>query len=960
MRTTTSSDRDVPDRGAAVAREWPRPCDGAPGGSATSGGTPAGAAPAIKARTSPQVMTEAAADRPRAERSGGLLEGGGPVGFRKEAATKAARPTNSARRTGAVRMKDSVTDGGAGTAGGGDGGAEGAGPEGGVPKGAGRKGLRREGSGSEGGVRGGDAREPGTRQPGTRQSGSRKSGTRKSGTSKSGARKAAGSEEAAVRGGGARKPRTRKSAAPVEPGTEPVTRKSGVSEAPTTRETVTQQNPTQSSVQHPAPPEAPGSDPTPTPINPVPGTVSAALPEVPDPPAAPPAGGPRRERRGPASRDQRGGQGAREGRGGRVRRGWRDRCDARDSVRRSSLPGNPRAAAAARQFVRAVLADWLVRSLPGADTIGDRLADEAVLLVSELVTNVVVHAGTTVELLCRLETEPTPDGGRAAVVIEVSDHHPARAVRARQESSVDETRGHGLQLVGAVADCWGITYRRDLKTVWFRLLAGAHDRVYGPSARFSQDDPDLQRDLRAAELLAPAPVRRSPARRSDADWINHGALSFLAEASDLLSGQLDEEQVALLAAQLVVPRLADWCAVWLYDGGSRDSSGAPPRLARVWHSSEGRIDALRMALEKDPPVLPVPGPQRDGAGAAVPWPWPQEPSGYGPGGAALACRLLAGGRDQGALLIGRAGLMRFPDEVVGLIEDLTRRVARAVATARAYRNQERISQVLQRRLLPRGPATVPGLESSVVYEPREGAWAGGDFWDLFDAGDGRWCFALGDVCGSGPEAAAVTGLARPVLRLLARDGYGVGEVLDRLNKTMAREATDSVAAVAAAVAAAGSGPDAAVELRAEAEQTRFLSLLYGEIVPHTDGTAGARCTLASAGHPLPLVLGTGGGVRVAAAPQMLLGVVEDTSYESESFDLAPGETLLCVTDGVTERRCGHRLFDDDDGLAGHLTACTGLGATAVAEHIRRAVHAFAATPPDDDLALLVLQATERR
>ncbi len=931
MRTTTSSDRDVPDRGAAVARERPRPCDGAPGGTAASGGTPAGAAPAITPRTGPQVMTEAAADRPRAERSGGLLDGGGPVGSREGAATKTAGPTNSARGTGAGRMRDSVTDGGAGTAGGGDGGSEGAVPEGtnqevGVPEGAGRKDGKREGAGSEGVVRGGGARQSGTRQPGSRKPGARKAGTSKSGARKSaGSQEAAGSEEAAVQGGGARKPGPRKSAAPEEPGTAPATRKPAVPKDPAIRKPAASEDPTVRETVTPAPP----------------------------------AGGPRRERRGPVSRDQRGGQGAREGRGGRVRRGWRDRCDARDSVRRSSLPGNPRAAAAARQFVRAVLADWLVRSLPGADTIGDRLADEAVLLVSELVTNVVVHAGTTVELLCRLETEPTPDGGRAVVVVEVSDHHPARAVRARQASTVDETRGHGLQLVGAVAHSWGITYRRDLKTVWFRLLAGTHDRAYGPPARFSHDDPDLQRDLRAAELLAPAPVRRSPARHSDADWINHGALSFLAEASDLLSGQLDEEQVALLAAQLVVPRLADWCAVWLYDGGSRDSSGAPPRLARVWHSSEGRIDALRMALEKEPLVLPVPGPQRDGAGAAVPWPWPQEPSGYGPGGAALACRLLAGGRDQGALLIGRAGLMRFPDEVVGLIEDLTRRVARAVATARAYRNQERISQVLQRRLLPRGRPTVPGLESSVVYEPREGAWAGGDFWDLFDAGDGRWCFALGDVCGSGPEAAAVTGLARPVLRLLARDGYGVGEVLDRLNKTMAREAADSVAAVAAAVAAAGPGPDA-VELRAEAEQTRFLSLLYGEIVPHADGTAGARCTLASAGHPLPLVLGTGGGVRVAAAPQMLLGVVEDTSYESESFDLAPGETLLCVTDGVTERRCGHRLFDDDDGLAGHLTACTGLGATAVAEHIRRAVHEFAATPPDDDLALLVLQATERR
>ncbi|MEU2787500.1 SpoIIE family protein phosphatase [Streptomyces sp. NPDC007100] len=617
------------------------------------------------------------------------------------------------------------------------------------------------------------------------------------------------------------------------------------------------------------------------------------------------------------------------------------------------MPGNPQAAAGARRFVRTVLADWRTRFLPGADTLGDRLTDEAVLLVSELVTNVVVHAGTAVELLCRLEH----DGARAAVVVEVSDHHPARAVRGRQAASPSGSRGHGLQLVGAVAESWGITYRRDRKTVWFRLQSGTAHPEYGPAARFSRDDLDLQHGLRAAELLAPAP-RRSTTRRSDADWINHGALSFLAEASDLLSGQLDEEQVALLAAQLVVPRLADWCAVWLHGGSGHENTAEAPRLARVWHSSESRIDVLRMALEKDPPILPAQ--PTDVVGGAVPWPWPQEPSGYGPGGAALACPLVAGGGNQGALLIGRAGLMRFPDEVVGLMEDLARRVARAIATARAYRNQERISQVLQRRLLPRGRPAVPGLESSVVYEPRAGAGAGGDFWDLFAAGDGRWCFALGDVCGSGPEAAAVTGLARPVLRLLARDGFGVGEVLDRLNKTMAREAADSVAAVTAAVAAAGSGLDPSVELRDEGEQTRFLSLLYGELVPNTDGTAGARCTLASAGHPLPLVLGTDGTVRTPAAPQMLLGVMEETTYESETFDLAPGETLLCVTDGVTERRSGGRLFDDDDGLAGHLATCTGLGAAAVAEHIRQAVHAFAATPPDDDLALLVLQATRAR
>ncbi|BDM67366.1 hypothetical protein HEK616_08530 [Streptomyces nigrescens] len=750
-------------------------------------------------------------------------------------------------------------------------------------------------------------------------------------------------------------------------------------------------------------------------------------------------------------------------------------------TRRAGLPGDPQAAAAARRCVRSAFDEWAAQRLPGTERFTDRLTDEAVLLVSELVTNAVVHAGTTIELSCRLdpaaEPEPGPgpdpdDAPAPAVVIEVSDRHPTQPIRARDETARNESGGHGLQLISAVAESWGITYRRDRKTVWFRLPLPAPEAAarplpepayeetpyegaryegashegaryegaphegarhqgapYDPPPSHAADDPAapyddaaaayadevLQRGLRAAELLAPAP-RRADRQELDADRVDNGALSFLAEASDLLSGQLDADQVAALAAQLIVPRLADWCAVWLHDGDGGApgrgiaTGGDEQRLARVWHSCESRIDTLRAALEKQPPDFWGDAPP-GAAPAAVPWPWPHDPDGedqdhdhpdadrpgdgppggHGlpelpelpghalpdlpghvlpayalpggerpdgdrPGGAALACPLVAGGRRLGTLLLGRGGLPRFPDEVVGLIEDLGRRVARAVATARAYSRQERISQVLQRRLLPRGRAQVPGVASAVVYEPREGAWAGGDFWDLFDAGDGRWCFALGDVCGSGPEAAAVTGLARPVLRLLARDGFGVAEVLDRLNKTMAREAADSVAAVAAAVAAAGAGAEAPVEIREEGEQARFLSLLYGEIAPYPGGAGGARCTLASAGHPLPLVLGTDGAVRTVAAPQMLLGVVEDAAYVSESFDLRPGETLLCVTDGVTERRSGGRLFDDEDGLATALAAGAGLGATALADHIRHTVHAFAPDPPDDDLALLVLQA----
>ncbi|SNT27322.1 Serine phosphatase RsbU, regulator of sigma subunit [Actinacidiphila glaucinigra] len=604
----------------------------------------------------------------------------------------------------------------------------------------------------------------------------------------------------------------------------------------------------------------------------------------------------------------------------------------REFVSRTSLPGNQLAASAARKFVRAALAEWTTEEPWPAESIGDDLVDDAVLLVSELVTNAVIHAGTTVELLCRLES--TAPGGReeGGLVVEVSDHHPARVVRDRAELAREgRDGGRGLQLVSALSEEWGITYRRELKTIWCRLAADREPAGTLPPA--PEADRALLRGLRATEILAPT-AHRLP-RRHDSEWINRGSLSFLAEASDLLAGQLDEDMVASLAGQLLVPRLADWCAVWLSGDGPE---GSEPRLARVWHASESRIDGLRMVLEKEPP------PPASRAGA-VPWPWPATAEGADAVGAALACPLVTGGRWHGTLLLGRTGLMRFPDEVIGLIEDFARRVALAVGTARQYTRQAMISRVLQRGLLPAGLGAVPGVDTAVVYEPTRADVVGGDFYDLFPAGGGRWCFALGDVQGNGPEAAAVTGLARPVMRLLAREGYGVTEVLDRLNRALADEA-----AAATLGDALGPGWDTG---------PRFLSLLYGEIVPEGAGEGapgGALCTLASAGHPLPLLLTGDGAVRPAAVPQILLGITDDARYRSESFRLAPGDTLLCVTDGVTERRNGSRQFDDDDGLAAVLAACAGLGAAGVAERIRRAVHEYDVAPPDDDLAVLVLQA----
>ncbi|GAB2834319.1 hypothetical protein GCM10027073_73430 [Streptomyces chlorus] len=706
----------------------------------------------------------------------------------------------------------------------------------------------------------------------------------------------------------------------------------------------------------------------------------------------------------------------------------------------ATLSGGPLAPGAARALVRAALAEWTERALPGAERLTTRAGDDAMLVASELVTNAVVHAGTEVRLSCRLEAET------GALVIEVADRHPSRSPRDSEpdapsgESPESTEYGRGLRLVAALSEAWGITYRpgAHTKSVWARIPARglAADGTDDVGDSDGIDDPAGMDDWIEAYAYEGEPEpprgagvpaargggaggeawRASRPYRRDGAWLGRGALSFLAEASDLLAGQLDEDLVAALTGQLIVPRLADWCAVWLEDettGHGDWSDGARaggPRLARVWHADESRVEELSRVLEQNPPPLSdplCPGP------LVYPWPekaldLPQAGLGYLPEGfdlpqapfdmpkvpddappydytvpgptlpgsftvpgpvpapvatpgTALAYRLVAGGRPLGTLVIGRAGIGRFPDEVTGLVEDLGRRVALAIGAARQYARQATISAVLQRGLLPSAVAEIPGVHSAFVHEPLDEGGPSGDFYDLFQAGEGRWCFAIGDVQGKGPEAAVVIGLARPWLRLLAREGYRVADVLDRVNQLLLDDATEAADAAARALVAAGARPTAP----GDGPQTRFLSLLYGELTlveddgEGEDGDSGgvrARVTLGSAGHPLPLLLAPDGTVRTVAQPQTLLGVVEDATYTSETFELRSGDTLLCVTDGVTERRSGSRQFDDGDGLATALAGCVGLDAGLTAERINRLVHEFGARPPADDLALLVLQA----
>ncbi|MGA5900356.1 SpoIIE family protein phosphatase [Streptomyces venetus] len=591
------------------------------------------------------------------------------------------------------------------------------------------------------------------------------------------------------------------------------------------------------------------------------------------------------------------------------------------------VPANELAPTAARKFLRAVLAERTAPRFPGAPTISSRSVDDAVLLVSELVTSAVAHAGSEVEVACRLETAPGPvaepapaEAGWVGVVVEVVEQGSSDCPDDRKRVP-NPVRGYARHLMRALAESWGVTYRHTGKATWFRLECA----LVAPLATTERSAavPLPAATPRGRPPAEPAPPRERPGRRSE--WAEREGQWFLAEAGELLAGQLDEDMVAALAGQLLVPRLADWCGVWL----TTDHSAL--RLSRVWHVNERRIGPLRLALEKDRPTAAL-------STTGVPWPWPESGGDENSGGSALAFPLVAGGRYHGTLLIGQAGLPELTDTVVRLVEDVARRMAQAVVTARHYTRQASISRTLQRRQLPTSIAAIPGVDTAIVYEPwGEGQTVGGDFYDLFPVNDRRWCFLLGDVSGHDVEAMSVTGMARHLVRLLAREGHGVESLLNRLNLAMAEEAAEAMA------------------LRGEHEGSRFLSLLYGELEPDSIA-GGTRCTIASAGHPPPLRLATDGSVTPAVNPQMLLGVEEHAEFHADSFTLAPGETLLCVTDGVTERRNGSRQLDDDDGLAEVLRGCMGLGAKAVAERVRRVAHDFSTEPIDDDLAILVLEA----
>lgn len=397
-----------------------------------------------------------------------------------------------------------------------------------------------------------------------------------------------------------------------------------------------------------------------------------------------------------------------------------------------------------------------------------------------------------------------------------------------------------LAVPGAVPLLNG-TGMRSVVTVPLKVegrLTGSLGVAAEASGRYSNEE--ALRLQFAADRIA---LAVESARLGELERLRRGSLSFLVEASDLLAGTLDRDQTLALMAQMTVPTLATWCAVYTIADQASD-----PYLSYVLHEDEEFIDGIKSLLSKIAPPDPVPTP-----GARV-WAAPaaaahdaalrssmrslgltggpnhQMASGIGPtlatasavGGETVVLPLVARNRVIGMLTLGKPTDEHFRQEILELAEDLSRRAALALDNARLYSERTAISQALQRSLLPPELPEIDGVEVEVIYRAAgEGNEVGGDFYDVFPISDGAYGFAIGDVCGTGPNAAAVTGLARHALRLLAREGLSGPAVLERLNSAILDEGARS----------------------------RFLTLLYGEMRPQEDGSAELK--VVCAGHPLP-------------------------------------------------------------------------------------------------------------
>ena len=412
---------------------------------------------------------------------------------------------------------------------------------------------------------------------------------------------------------------------------------------------------------------------------------------------------------------------------------------------------------------------------------------------------------------------------------------------------------------------------------------------------------------------------------------------FLDEAGQALASSLEYERALQRVAELAVPWLADWCGVDL-----AGDEGAIERVA-IAHSDPAKLPLAHDLSRRYPP-----DPRAETGVAAVLRTgkaelYPEIPDellarvaqdaehlrlireiGMR---AAMVVPMTAGEEVLGAMTFVSAESARtFAEDDFAFAQDLARRAAVAVQNGRRYAEQVRVAQTLQRSLLPDRLPRVPGWEAGASYEAGdERAEVGGDFYDVVPTRGGH-LVVLGDVTGKGVEAAALTALVRHAAQTAARFDRQPSTVLAVIN-----------------------------ELLREQPRLAPVSVVCALIEPRE----GVPCvTVASAGHPLPLLRRPGEPAREVGCHDVLLGVVAQETFAEESLEVEPGDVLLFYTDGVIDAPGADERFGEERLLA--ALAAAPQHPASLLDAIEAELRAFAIGAGADDRAMLALRYTGAR
>jgi serine phosphatase RsbU (regulator of sigma subunit)/anti-sigma regulatory factor (Ser/Thr protein kinase) len=222
---------------------------------------------------------------------------------------------------------------------------------------------------------------------------------------------------------------------------------------------------------------------------------------------------------------------------------------------------------------------------------------------------------------------------------------------------------------------------------------------------------------------------------------------------------------------------------------------------------------------------------------------------------------------------------------------------------------------------------LPGMELATRHRPPDDT-AASDFYDVFRLDRNDWGLLVGDTSLRGEQAAAVDALARQTVRATAAEHFLPSRSLRALNHALAERADDAFCS--------------AVFARLELDK------------------CGAWVTLASAGHPRPIVVRRAGWIDVRGHVGFPLGWFDDAVAIDDRVGLGPGDALVVCTNGITEAHDEHGALFGDEALADHLLDAAGAGATAdeLADRILDAAQAFSATPLRDDAAVFVARVPE--